>query len=149
MKRETGAPKCGGVDLVPAQVVIGAAIGMTSNPLGMALCNGVIQTPSRRASPKACWIPPLLSFFANTSIRVEISAPSAGVRFPPRTSLRISARAATSAIVLLGRLDEARGLVFPSARRDARSPVRHSTCKSSATSSLWRCVSVLAKTDFN
>jgi hypothetical protein len=27
--------------------------------------------------------------------------------------------------------------------------LRHSTCKSSATSSLWRCVSVLAKTDFN
>src|ERR1700730_17346827 len=25
----------------------------------------------------------------------------------------------------------------------------HTTCKSSATSSLWRCVSVLAKTDFN
>jgi hypothetical protein len=31
----------------------------------------------------------------------------------------------------------------------ALTPVRHSTCKSSATSSLWRCVSVLAKTDFN
>ena len=30
-----------------------------------------------------------------------------------------------------------------------RSHARHSTCKSSATSSLWRCVSVLAKTDFN
>ena len=35
------------------------------------------------------------------------------------------------------------------ARRDARSTVRHSTCKIGATSSLWRCVSVLAKTDFN
>ncbi len=43
--------------------------------------------------------------------------------------------------VHLGRLDEARWLVFAQAR--------HSTCKSSATSSLWRCVSVLAKTDFN
>jgi phage terminase Nu1 subunit (DNA packaging protein) len=34
------------------------------------------------------------------------------------------------------------------ARRRVRTG-RHSTCKISATSSLWRCVSVLAKTDFN
>ena len=62
----------------------------------------------------------------------------------------ISARAATSAIVLLGRFDEARGLVFPSdACAPRRSHARHSTCKSSATSSLWRCVPVLAKTAFN
>ena len=55
-----------------------------------------------------------------------------------------------SVIVLLGRLDERRGLVFPSdACAPRRSHSRHSTCKSSATSSLWRCVSVLAKTDFN
>ncbi|MFZ3328776.1 MAG: hypothetical protein WA231_24170, partial [Methylocella sp.] len=38
---------------------------------------------------------------------------------------------------------------LPHAATFALTPVRHSTCKSSATSSLWRCVSVLAKTDFN
>jgi hypothetical protein len=36
-------------------------------------------------------------------------------------------------------------------RREAAAPalIRHPTCISSATSSLWRCVSVLANTDFN
>jgi len=37
----------GGSDFVPAKVEVYVVIGMTSNPLGMALCNGVIQTPSR------------------------------------------------------------------------------------------------------
>ena len=35
------------------------------------------------------------------------------------------------------------------AATSALARVRHSTCKSSATSSLWRCVPVLAKTAFN
>jgi hypothetical protein len=39
------------------------------------------------------------------------------------------------------------GCIMP--RGCTPAPVRYSTCRSSATSSLWRCVSVLAKTDFN
>jgi hypothetical protein len=50
----------------------------------------------------------------------------------------------------------ARAMLLSSLCASFRTPQRslsrrrcHTTCKSSATSSLWRCVSVLAKTDFN
>ena len=47
-------------------------------------------------------------------------------------------------------LEDAQRVGTPFPPRDLRlSSIRYSTCKSSATSSLWRCVSVLAKTAFN
>ena len=63
------------------QIVIGAAIGMTSNPLHGPSQWRHPDTPSPSLA-QSLLDSALSSFFTNTSIKLEISTPSAGVRFP-------------------------------------------------------------------
>ena len=76
------------VALVPTQIVIGAAIGMTSNPLHGPSQWRHPDTPSPSLA-QSLLDSALLSFFTNTSIKLEISTPSAGVRFPRGPPFRL------------------------------------------------------------